>query len=135
MNPEEPDKVARKGGLFDSVKSLAATLLGMGQTRLELLSTELEEERAWLTAMMVWVLIAMFFAALAIVLATILVVIVFWDSYRLQAISVLIFLFIAASAIAWRVVFTMSRKKPRLFSASLAEIAKDRELLATPFHE
>jgi len=33
----------RRGGLLDSVKVLAGTLLAMAHTRLELLSTEIEE--------------------------------------------------------------------------------------------
>lgn len=123
------------GGLLVSVKNLAVTLLGMGQTRLELLSNELEEERAWLTSMLVWILIALFFAALAIVLATLLVVVVFWNSYRLQAIIVLIGLFVAAAGIAWGIICNMSKNKPRLFSASLAELSKDREQLAAQTHE
>lgn len=120
-----------KGGLLESVKTLAGTLLAMGQTRLELLSNELEEERAWLTAMLVWTLIALFCATLAVVLATLLVVVIFWDTYRLLAIGIMTGLFIAGAGFAWGVVRKMSRSKPRLFSASLAELSKDREQLAS----
>lgn len=135
MSAEAPDKAAGHGGLLGSVKNLAATLITIGQTRLELLSNDLEEERAWLTAMMVWILIGLFFSALAVVLATLLVVVIFWDSYRLQAISLMIILFVLGAGSAWRVVCNMSRKKPRLFSASLGELSKDREQLAAPPHE
>lgn len=120
---------AGKGGLLESVKTLAGTLLAIGQTRLELLSNELEEERAWLTSMLVWTLIALFCATLAVVLATLLVVVIFWDTYRLLAISMMIALFVAGAGFSWRVVCNMSRSKPRLFSASLAELSKDREQL------
>jgi uncharacterized membrane protein YqjE len=119
-----------KGGLLDSVKTLASTLLAIGQTRLELLSNELEEERAWLTSLLVWTLVALFFAALAVVLATLLVVVIFWDTYRVLAISIMIALFVAAAVFSWRVICNMSRSKPRLFSSSLAELSKDREQLA-----
>jgi uncharacterized membrane protein YqjE len=129
MSSEAP--VSSKGGLLDSVKILAGTLLAIGQTRLELLSNELEEERAWLTSMLVWPLVALFCAALAVVLATLLVVVIFWDTYRLLAISIMIALFVAGSVISWRLVCNMSRSKPRLFSASLAELSKDREQMAT----
>lgn len=128
MSTEEG--TANKRGLLDSIKTLASTLLAMGQTRLELLSNDIEEERAWLTSMMVWILIALFCAALAVVLATLLIVVVFWDSYRLLALSIMIAIFIAGAGFAWRVVCNMSRNKPRLFSSSLAELSKDREQLA-----
>jgi len=128
MSTEEG--TANKRGLLDSIKTLASTLLAMGQTRLELLSNDIEEERAWLTSMMVWILVALSFAALAVVLFTLLIVVVFWDTNRLLALSIMIAIFVAGAGFAWRVVCNMSRSKPRLFSASLAELSKDREQLA-----
>jgi len=122
---------ASKSGILGSIKTLSATLIAMVQTRLELLSTELEEEREWLISMFVWTLIALFCAALAVVLAALLVVIIFWDSYRLLALSILICIFIAGAGFAWRVVHNMSSGKPRLFSATLAELSKDREELTS----
>jgi len=128
MSTEEG--TANKRGLLDSIKTLASTLLAMGQTRLELLSNDIEEERAWLTSMLVWTLIALFCGALAAMLFTLLIVVVFWDTYRLLALSIMIAIFVVGTGIAWRVVFNMSRSKPRIFSASLAELSKDREQLA-----
>lgn len=133
MSTEYQDEATgSKVGLLESVKRLAATLLAMGQTRLELLSNDLEEERAWLTSMLLWTLITLFCATLAVVLATFLIVVVFWDSYRLLALSIMIAIFVLAAGIAWRVVRNISKHKPRLFSASLAELSKDREQLTTP---
>jgi uncharacterized membrane protein YqjE len=133
MSTENQDEATgSKGGLLESVKRLAATLLAMGQTRLELLSNDLEEERAWLTSMLLWTLITLFCATLAVVLATFLIVVVFWDSYRLLALSIMIVIFVLAAGFAWRVVHNISKHKPRLFSASLAELSKDREQLTTP---
>jgi hypothetical protein len=42
---------SRRGGLFDSLKVLTATLIAIAHTRLELLSTELEEEWLRLSAL------------------------------------------------------------------------------------
>jgi len=135
MSAETPDNEASHGGLLGSVKTLAATLITIGQTRLELLSNDIEEERAWLATMLVWILAGLFCSALAIVLATLLIVIIFWDSYRLQAISFMIVLFILGAFIAWRAICNISRKKPRLFSASLAELSIDRDHLSSQPHE
>jgi uncharacterized membrane protein YqjE len=124
---------AAKGGLLDSVKALASTLIAMGQTRLELLSTEIEEEREWLTSMMIWTLVALFCAAIAVVLAAMLIVIIFWDSYRILALSLLICVFILGAGFAWRMVFNITRNKPRLFTSSIEEMSKDREKLSPPY--
>jgi len=51
-----------RGALFDSVKVPAGALLAIAHTRLELLSTEIEEQRAWLGSMVVWMLVALFCA-------------------------------------------------------------------------
>ena len=121
----------RRGGLFDSVRTLAATLVAMGRTRLELLSTEIEEERVRLSSMLLWALVALFCAALCIVLVTLLVMVVFWDTHRLLALGIMALLFLLGAAIAWRVVLDKARAKPRLFATSLAELSKDRERLNT----
>lgn len=127
MSTEENS--AGKGGLFDSVKNMAVTLIAMVQTRLELLSTELEEEREWLTSMLTWIFIALFCAAVAVLLATFLVVVFFWDTYRLTAIGSMLGIFILVTAFAWRTAYNLIRSKPRLFSTTLSELSKDREQL------
>ncbi len=120
----------KAAGLLDSVKSLGLTLITMGQTRLELLSTEIEEEREWLTSMMAWTMAALFCAAIAVVLTAMLIVIIYWDSYRVLSLSLLIAVFVVAAGFAWRVVFNMTQAKPRLFASSIDEMAKDRERLS-----
>jgi uncharacterized membrane protein YqjE len=116
---------AAQGGLFASLKRLTATLLGIGRTRLELLCTELEEERVRLTSMLVWGLAALFCAALGIVLLTLLVVVYFWDTHRLLALGFLMLAFFLGAAVAGSVALNKAKTKPRLFSASLAELSRD----------
>lgn len=129
MTTDTTDSGSRKSGLLESAKGLMGTLLAMGQTRLELLSTEIEEQREWLTAMLAWTLIALFCGALAVILATLLVVVVFWDSYRLLAIGIMIGVFVLGTAISWRIVWNMNHRKPKIFSGSISELSKDREQL------
>ena len=118
---------SRRGGLFDSLKVLTATLIVIAHTRLELLSTELEEERVRLSSMLVWTLVALFCAGLGVVLATLFVVLVLWDTHRLLALGIPAILFILGAALAWQVVRGKARAKPRLFAASLTELSKDRK--------
>ncbi len=123
-----------QGGLFESLKRLAATLVAIGSTRLELLSADLEEQRVLLTSMLIWALVGLFCAALGVVLATLLVVVVFWDTNRVLVLGILVVLFFLGAALAWSVVRNTARAKPRIFSASLAELSKDHERLTSP-HE
>jgi len=122
---------SRRGGLFDSLKVLTATLIAIAHTRLELFSTELEEERVRLSSMLVWTLVALFCAGLGVVLATLFVVLVLWDTHRLLALGIPAILFLLGAALAWLVVRGKARAKPRLFAASLTELSKDRKELTS----
>jgi uncharacterized membrane protein YqjE len=121
----------RRGGLFDSVKVLVGTLLAMAQTRLELLSTEIEEQRAWLGALLVWTLVALFCAGVGVVLATLFVIMSLWDTHRLLALGIPAILFLLGAGLALRIVLGKARAKPRLFAASLGELSKDRKELTS----
>ncbi|MDP1680003.1 MAG: phage holin family protein [Candidatus Nitrotoga sp.] len=136
MNPESQDSVSgRPIGLFGSLKTLATTLLGIGCTRLELLSNEIEEQRVWLSSMLLWTLITLFCAAVGIVLVTIFLVVVFWDTHRLLTLFILAFLFLLGAIFSSRVALGKARAKLKLFSTSLAELSKDNEQLAPCLYE
>jgi uncharacterized membrane protein YqjE len=120
------------GGLFGSIRTMASTLLAIVQTRAELLSTELEEERIRLTSMLVWGFVMLFCAGLGVIFVTLLFVVALWDDHRLLAVGIPAAAFLLAAFASWRVVATKAQAKPKLFSASLAELAKDREQLNPP---
>jgi uncharacterized membrane protein YqjE len=122
---------SRRGGLFDSLKVLTATLIAIAHTRLELLSTDLEEERAWLISLLVWTLVALFCAGVGVLLATLFVVLALWDTHRLLALGIPAIVFLLGAALAWLVVRGKARAKPRLFAASLTELSKDRKELTS----
>lgn len=118
------------GGLFDSLKTLSISLVGIVHTRLELLSTDIAEEREHLITLLVLVLLALFCLGVGVVLLAMLIVVAFWDSHRLLALGGVTGVFLIASAgMAW---FAMhkTRTRPRLFAASLAELSKDRQHLS-----
>lgn len=118
-------------GLFESLSSFAATLVALAHTRLDLLSTDLEEERVHVFSLLVLVLTALFFIGLGVVLATILLVAAFWDTHRLLVLGLLAGLFLAFGLAAAVVALHKARTKPRLFAASLSELYKDRQQLVT----
>lgn len=117
-------------GLKESLKRMAGTLLVIFQTRLELLSSELEEERLNIEQMVLYGSIALFFFGLAILLLTIFIVVLLWDSYRLPALASFIGLYFVAGLLAWSALRRVAREKSKLFSASLAALADDRDQLA-----
>ena len=95
MVPEAQNPgTSRRGGLFDSLKVLTATLIAIAHTRLQLLSTELEEQWVWLSSMMVWALVGLFCAGLGVVLATLFVALALWDTHRLLALGIPAILFL-----------------------------------------
>lgn len=112
------------------MRNFAATLIAVAQTRLELLSTEVEEEWLRLLQMLVGVFIALFFFALGIVMLTVLVVILFWDTHRALVTILFALLYLGIGVYFTLAVRAKAREKSKLFSASVAELAKDRQLLA-----
>lgn len=116
-------------GVFDSLKGLAASLVAIVHTRLELLSTDLEEERARLVSVVTLLLVALFCFGVGVLLLALLIVVAFWDSHRLLALAGVTTAFLASGAAALGWARHTLRTKPRLFAASLAELSKDRQHL------
>jgi len=122
---------AAAGGLFESLKTLSVSLVGIVHTRLELLSTDIAEEREHLITLLLLVQLALFFLGVGILLLALLIVVAFWESHRLLALGGLTGLFLLASVgSAWLAVHK-TRTRPRLFEASLAELSKDRQHLTS----
>lgn len=118
-------------GLLESLTTLAATLVAIAHTRLDLLSADLQEDREHLFSLLVLALAALFCLGVGVVLATILLVVAFWDTHRLLVLGSLAGFFLAAGMAAWGFAMYKARTKPRLFSASLAELLKDRQQLGS----
>ena len=122
---------ASREGLFGSLKMLGATFAAILQTRLELLSTDIAEERSRLGSILLLALVALFCLGVGVLLLTLLIVVLFWDTHRLAALGTLTALFLAAGGgIGW-LARQRLQSKPRLFEASIAELAKDREQLGS----
>ena len=116
-------------GLFVSLKALSANLLGIVQTRLELLSTDISEERERIVTLVVFALGALFSIGIGVVLLAILVVVALWESNRLAALGGMIVFFLMLGAILGWILLNKLRSTPRPFDASISELAKDRQEL------
>lgn len=128
-NRGEEETVGPIRGLFRSLANLLATAIAIAQTRLELLSTELQEEVHRVAEIMVWTLIALLSAGMALFLLAAVVIIVFWDTHRIAAAVTVTGVFVAISAVGGLVLRAKIKGRPRLLDGTLTELAKDRETL------
>jgi len=118
-------------GLLESLTTLGATLVAIVHTRLNLLSTDLEEDREHLLSLLVLTLVALFCLGVGVVLASILLVVAFWDTHRLLVLGALAGFFLTSGITAWMYAMHKARTKPRVFAASLSELLKDRQQLVS----
>ncbi len=116
-------------GLIESLSVLATTLVGVAHTRLELLSVDLEEDRAHLLSLVFLYLVAIFCLLVGLILAIILIVFVLWQDHRLLALSLVAGFFLLFGLAIWFTAMHKTKTKPRLFSSSLSELFKDKEKL------
>lgn len=126
--------MSESGGLKESLKRVAGSLLAIVHTRLEMLSGEMEEERLRVVQMLLYGSIVFFLFGVAAVLLTAMVVVVFWDSYRLPILAGFAGMYLIAGMVALSILRRLAREKSKLFSASLAELDEDLDQLA-PRHE
>jgi len=115
--------------LFESLSTLSATLVAMLYTRLDLLSLDIEAERAHATLQLVLALTALFFVGVGVVLAALLLVVVYWETQRILVLASLAGSFLLTGSVAAGFALYKLRTKPRLFAASLSELHKDRKHL------
>jgi uncharacterized membrane protein YqjE len=108
---------------------IAATLVAMVGTRLELAAVEFQEDARRLLGHVAWTLLAVFLAAGALLLAALFVIALFWDTYRLQAVGGMAVLFGAVAGIILMKVRAGMNAEAPLLSATLAELRNDIDYL------
>ena len=118
-------------GLLTSLKNLTVTLIAIIHTRLELLSTDLEEGRERFISLLAIAFVSLFSLCFGAVLLTILIVVVFWDTHRLLVLGSLTGLFLIAGTVLGGIVVRRLKSMPRMFEASLAELIKDHQEIDT----
>jgi len=128
----EREGAAARDGLLHSIKHLAGSLLGSAQTRLEILATEIEEERVRLEQLLLFLLAAAFCLAMGVVLCVALVVLYYWDTHRLLAVGILAAGFLAAGVVLGLILRDKAKTRPKPFAITRGELAKDRAMLRGP---
>lgn len=118
-----------EGGLFASLRGLLATVLEIAEVRLELLSTEIEQEKIRLVDGLLWAGLALMMLGIGVVLLCGFVVMLFWEGYRLAALGVLTLLFLGGGGVLIRMARERLRNPGGMFRASVTELASDRTAL------
>jgi uncharacterized membrane protein YqjE len=131
---DDPGRPARPAihSFLDSLGQLIVTAVEMVHTRLELVFTELQEAVEGLVGLVLWWLIALFAAGMGLLFGGLALIFVFWDTHRVLAAVLIMCAFLLLTAIASRVALARVRLQRSLFTTTLTELAKDRELIKPP---
>jgi uncharacterized membrane protein YqjE len=118
------------GGLLGSLRALLATLVAIGHNRLELFSTEVQEEVERVASMLLWSAVALLLGLLGLLSASVAIILAVAPEQQWLAASVLAALFLAACV--WAAIVARSRMtmKSRPFDGTLGELAKDHDALS-----
>ncbi len=127
--PENDSAPPLPGGLPSAIRALALTVVALLQTRLEIFASEVGEERLRLREFLWFTVATVFCIGFAIVLAAVFIVALLWDRFGAFAIGALCLVFLALGIGLAMLLRARARSRPRLFAATLGELAKDRERL------
>jgi uncharacterized membrane protein YqjE len=119
-------------GLIGSVRNVMATLVAIAQTRLEIISTELQEEIGRAANLLLWAFVALLSAGIGLFLGALVLIFAFWDTHRLLASLLVMGFFLLLSGVAVLVLRSKLAHRPPLFTATIAELARDQEHLRQP---
>jgi uncharacterized membrane protein YqjE len=118
--------------LVDSLKRYLGAWADALRTRLDLLTTEIEEERERTQQLVLLAAVSSLCLATGALLLTFFVVMLFWDSqYRLVVVGGFAVIYLAAGIITAMVTRQKSRERGRLLAATLDELAKDCQHLSS----
>lgn len=118
------------GGLFAAVRQLLATGVDTLRTRLELLSTEVEQEKLRLFDAVLWAGLALLLMGMGLLFLCGLVVVLLWEQHRLLALGGLAALFLGGGVWVLQQARARLRAPGGLFATSVAELERDRTELS-----
>ncbi|HET6720298.1 MAG TPA: phage holin family protein [Rhodocyclaceae bacterium] len=99
----------------------------LAHNRLQILATEVAEEKVRLTLAAITGVSGLFFLGLAVVLATILLLVLFWDNHRVEVLAGLSAAFaLLGGGLLALTVRAVTQKVPP-FQATLGELKKDQD--------
>jgi uncharacterized membrane protein YqjE len=116
-------------GIVAEVKGLASTGLRAVRTRLELLATELKEEKAWAVRFLVVGVAALYLFTFGLLLAIFALVVWASEENRPAILAGFATLFVAAGIGGMAYVFAASRRRSPIFGETIAVLKGDEKAL------
>jgi uncharacterized membrane protein YqjE len=126
---DDESQVGPVSGLINSVRNAAATLVAIAQTRLEIISTELQEEIGRAAILLLWAFVALLAAGIGLFLGALVLIFAFWDTHRLLVSLLVMGFFVLLSGTAVLVLRAKLATRSPLFGATIAELSRDHEHL------
>lgn len=117
----------RRARLADSLRGILDAGLHTVQTRLELLALELQEEKLRLSGLVLNVVLCALLLGFGLVFLAAFLTVLFWEEHRLLALGIASVVFIGGGLLTASNAARELRRGSRLFAASLAELARDRD--------
>ncbi len=111
--------------LFRSLTDFVATLVSLVQTRVELLTTELQEEVQRAAVLVVYAFVALLAAMIGLLFGALTVVFIYWDTHRVLAALLVTVAFFVLAVTAVLILLAKVRAQPRMLDATLSELKKD----------
>jgi uncharacterized membrane protein YqjE len=108
-----------------AARRIAGTVATMATTRLELAAVEVQQEARRLLGCLAWSVLAAGLAAGAALLAALFVILLFWDTWRLQAVAAMaVLLGVAAGALILKVRAALDAR-PAMLSDTMTALRHD----------
>ncbi len=115
--------------MIETLRRMAGNALAIAQIRLELLGIELQEEKQRIAALLAFSLAAGLLLACAVIALGLALTILLWDSHRWLGIGLALLIYIAGGLWALANAVNLARAPSTLFTASVAELKRDRAAL------
>ena len=112
-----------------SLKKLGGTLVGLLQGHLELLGIEFQEEKSRSFRLFIFSGLSLIFGLLVLLGLSTVVLIAFWDTYRLPAAIGLCLVFATAMLLCVFKAMRLARDGESPFRATVTELARNKERL------
>ncbi|HXC58197.1 MAG TPA: phage holin family protein [Steroidobacteraceae bacterium] len=114
------------GTLIGSLKNMLSTFIALLQTRLEIVSTELQEEIGRAASLLLWTFIALFAAGIGLFVGALVLIFAFWETHRVLVSMLVMGFFFLLAIVAVLVLRAKLKGRPRLFAATIEEFSRDR---------
>ena len=118
--------------LAESLHGIVDAGLQTVQTRLELLAIELQEEKLRLAGLALNAVLAGLLLGFGLIFLLVFLTVLFWEEHRLLALGISTVICLIGGLLAASKAAHAFRSGTKLFSASLAELTRDRAALREP---